>query len=73
MVDVRGVERKPLIGLRPLLGRLAPYRWQVVGALVAMAVSAAMVLAFGQGLKRLIDQGFSSANPALLNEAVLTV
>ena len=38
-----------------------------------MAVSAGMVLAFGQGLKHLIDQGFRAGDPRLLDQAVLVV
>ena len=38
-----------------------------------MAVSAGMVLAFGQGLKYLIDQGFRAGDPRLLDQAVLVV
>jgi ATP-binding cassette subfamily B protein len=73
LTDAQSVQRQRLIGLRPLLARLAPYRWQALGALVAMAVSAGMVLAFGQGLRYLIDQGFRAHDPRLLDQAVLIV
>jgi ATP-binding cassette, subfamily B, bacterial len=73
LADAPGVERKRLIGLRPLFARLAPYRSQALGALIAMAVSAGMVLAFGQGLKYLIDEGFRARDPRLLDQAVLIV
>ncbi len=73
MAETSGGERKRLTGLRPLIARLAPYRWQSLGALLAMAVSAGMVLAFGQGLKYLIDQGFREGDPRLLDQAVLVV
>ena len=73
MADAPIVERRRLIALRPLLARIAPYRWQAWGALVAMAVSAGMVLAFGQGLKYLIDEGFRARDPRLLDRAVLIV
>jgi len=66
-------ERARLIGLRPLIARLAPYRWKAAGAVVAMAVSAGMVLALGQGLKYLIDRGFRAGDPHLLDQAVLVV
>jgi ATP-binding cassette subfamily B protein len=62
-----------LVGLRSLLGRLAPYRWRAVGALLAMAVSAGTVLAFGQALKRLIDRGFAAGDVGPLDRAVLFV
>ena len=73
MAEASGGERRRLTGLRPLIARLAPYRWQSLGALLAMAVSAGMVLAFGQGLKYLIDQGFRAGDPRLLDQAVLVV
>jgi len=57
--------------LRPLLGYLRPYRWQVAGAAGALVVAAATVLALGAGLRYLIDRGFVSASPALLDRAVL--
>lgn len=53
------------------LGRfLMPYRGRVVGAIVALLVAAASVLALGQGLKHVVDQGFGSGDPRLLNEAL---
>ena len=73
MAEKDSLERKRLIGLRPLLRRLAPYRLQALGALFAMAVAAGMVLAFGQGLKYLIDEGFRTNDPRLLDRAVLVV
>ena len=57
--------------LRPLLAYLKPYRWQVAGATVALMVAAATVLALGAGLRFLIDRGFVSGSPALLDQAVL--
>jgi ATP-binding cassette, subfamily B, bacterial len=68
-----GGDRRQLIGLRPLLARLRPYRLPALGALLAMAVSAGMVLAFGQGLKYLIDEGFRTGDARLLDQAVLAV
>jgi ATP-binding cassette subfamily B protein len=49
---------------------LAPYRWRVAAALVALAVAAACVLALGQGVKYVVDAGFGSGEPRLLNEAL---
>ena len=73
MTDAQSVQRRRLIALRPLLARLAPYRWQALGALLGMAVSAGMLLAFGKGLGYLIDKGFRSRDPGLLDQAVLIV
>ena len=53
------------------LGRfLMPYRRRVAGAIVALLVAAASVLALGQGLKHVVDQGFGSGDPRLLNGAL---
>jgi ATP-binding cassette subfamily B protein len=49
---------------------IAPYRLKVAAALAALVVAAGCVLALGQGLKYVVDQGFGSANPELLNAAL---
>ena len=49
---------------------VAPYRLKIAVALVALMVAAGCVLAMGQGLKYVVDKGFGSANPELLNEAL---
>ena len=49
---------------------VAPYRLKIAVAMVALVVAAGCVLALGQGLKYVIDKGFGSANPDLLNEAL---
>jgi ATP-binding cassette subfamily B protein len=45
--------------LRPMLGFLAPYRWRVVGASLALLLTASVTLGVGQGVRMLIDQGFA--------------
>ena len=56
------------------LGRfLAPYRWRIAGALAALVVAASCVLALGQGLRHVIDAGFGSGDPRLLNAALAVV
>ena len=52
--------------IRPLLQFVRPYRSVVFGALVALTVSAAAVLAMGVGLRLLIDQGLGGNNIDLL-------
>ncbi len=59
--------------LRRLLRFLAPYRRQVAGALIALVTASGCVLALGQGLRFVIDAGFGSGNPALLNTALAGV
>lgn len=56
--------------LRGLLPYLLPYRLHILGFLVALGLGAGAVLAMGLGLKYLIDEGFSRANPALLDQAL---
>ena len=52
------------------LGRfVAPYRGRIIVALVALIVAAGCVLALGQGLRYVIDRGFGSGDPHLLNVA----
>jgi ATP-binding cassette subfamily B protein len=52
---------------------LQPYRLQLVGAIVALTVAAATVLALGHGLRFLVDQGFGTGDAALLNRAVVVL
>lgn len=54
-----------------LLDLLKPYRTRIAGALAALVVAAGCVLLVGQGLKQVIDRGFSAGSPELLNNALL--
>lgn len=62
---------KNLSQIRPLFRFVRPYRRMVVGALIALTISAASVLAMGVGLRLLIDQGLGGDNIHLLNNALL--
>ena len=62
-----------LIQLGRLARFLAPYCWQIAGALAALVVAAGCVLALGQGLRHVIDAGFGSGDPHLLNAALAAV
>ncbi len=56
------------------LGRfLLPYRWRIAVALIALLVAASCVLALGQGLRYVIDAGFGTRDPHLLNLALAAV
>ena len=57
--------------LRRTVGFLKPYSWLVVAAVTALAVTGFSVLGLGQGLKVLIDSGFTNSNPDALNNALL--
>jgi len=64
---------KDIRQLARILGFLAPYRRQVAIAMVALVVAAACVLVLGQGLRRVIDRGFSGADAALLDSALFAL
>jgi ATP-binding cassette subfamily B protein len=59
--------------LRRLMRFLQPYRGRVMIALLALLVASGSVLALGQGLRFVIDSGFGSGNPAMLNAALAGV
>jgi ATP-binding cassette subfamily B protein len=58
-------------GLRPALRFLSPYKKQIAGAGVALVFTALVTLSIGQGLRLLIDRGFSSGSAEQLNVAIL--
>ena len=49
---------------------IAPYRWQALGALLALIVTAGITLSMGQGIRLLVDQGFMTQSPHLLNQSI---
>ncbi|MEB0046270.1 MULTISPECIES: ABC transporter transmembrane domain-containing protein [unclassified Pseudomonas] len=49
---------------------VAPYRWQAFGALLALIVTAGITLSMGQGIRLLVDQGFMTQSPHLLNQSI---
>ncbi|WP_269085004.1 MULTISPECIES: ABC transporter transmembrane domain-containing protein [unclassified Pseudomonas] len=49
---------------------LLPYRWHAFGALLALIVTAGITLSMGQGIKLLVDQGFMTRSPHLLNQSI---
>ena len=70
-------ETEPLLRPIPALRTLArigqfvrPYRRQVVYAAIALVVAAASVLAVGQGLKGVIDHGFSAGDARELDRTL---
>jgi ATP-binding cassette subfamily B protein len=56
--------------LAPVLRFLAPYKLRIAAAVVALLVAAGCVLALGQGVKVVVDKGFGSGEPHLLDQAV---
>ena len=59
-----------LAQLRRLARFLVPYRRNIALALAALVVAASCVLALGQGLRYVVDAGFGSGDPRLLNAAL---
>ncbi len=64
---------RDLKSLLRLVRFLKPYRWVMAAALAALLVAAVTVLALGVGLRRLVDDGFSAGNPALLDQALIVL
>jgi ATP-binding cassette subfamily B protein len=64
---------RDVASLRRLFPFLAPYKSRLALAGVAVAVAAGTVLAMGAGLRRLVDEGFSSGNAALLDQALVVL
>ena len=69
----RALQRSSLAHLKRLWRFVAPYRGRVVVALFALMTAAGCVLALGQGLRHVIDAGFGSRDPQLLNAALAGV
>jgi len=70
VLSVSSVTVLGMAPLRRLVAFLAPYKLRIAGALAALIVAAGSVLALGQGLKYVIDAGFSSGDPGLLDQAL---
>ncbi len=65
---------KRKIGELRRLGRfLNTYSFYVVGALLALTVAAGTVLTIGQGVRRLVDDGFAAGNIELLNQSLVAL
>lgn len=64
---------QPLSRRAILLDLIRPYRTRIVLALLALVVAAGCVLLIGQGLRQVIDRGFSAGSPELLDYALLSL
>ena len=49
---------------------VAPYRWQMIGALLALMFTAAITLSMGQGIKLLVDQGLATQSAQALQRSI---
>ncbi len=72
-LEGEGERSRDLSQLAHLWQFCRPYRLQIAGALLALAVAACTVLGLGFGLRKLVDDGFASGNAALLDKAVLVL
>lgn len=60
-----------IASLWPIWRFLAPYRWRIAAALVALVVTASVTLSVGQGLRLLVDQGLAEGSAAVLKTSIL--
>ena len=58
---------------RILVQLLTPYRRRVFVAAIALVIAAATMLAVGQGLRAVIDKGFSAGDPAWLDRTLASM
>lgn len=62
-----------LSSLRAIIPFVTRYRWQLVGALIALVIASGTVLALGNGLRMLVDEGFAEGDGALLDRALFVL
>ncbi len=65
--------KRNLKKLASLLRFLAPYKWRFVIAMLALMTAASTVLVIGQGLKHVIDEGFSAQSAATLDATLFAL
>ncbi|MCG2580352.1 MAG: ATP-binding cassette domain-containing protein [Marinobacter sp.] len=56
--------------MKLVVGFISPYRRAVVGAIVALIITAGITLGLGQGLRILVDQGLATQSPENLAQAI---
>ena len=52
---------------------LLPYKWKILGVIIALLFTSGTVLSLGQGIKLMIDKGFSGNNPEFLDYALFVL
>ncbi len=68
MSSVFSLAQRPAIRLA--LSFIAPYRWHVLGALVALVITAGLMLFMGQGIKMIVDHGFMTGSSEQLERSI---
>lgn len=56
--------------LKLVIEFISPYRRAVIGALIALVITAGITLGLGQGLRILVDQGLATQSPENLAKAI---
>ncbi|MEQ8392937.1 MAG: ABC transporter transmembrane domain-containing protein [Thalassospira sp.] len=64
---------RDLSSLRAIIPFVTKYRLQLFGALIALIVASGTVLALGNGLRMLVDDGFADGDGALLDRALFVL
>ncbi len=59
----------PVRNIKAAIAYLAPYRWWLLAAFLAMLVTSSTVLALGYGLRYFVDTGIAKADPERLGHA----
>ena len=59
--------------IRTAVSLLKPYRRRVIVAAIALVIAALAMLGVGQGLRAVIDRGFSAGDPAWLDRALMAM
>ena len=62
-----------LSSLRAIVPFVTKYRLQLFGALIALVTASGTVLALGNGLRMLVDEGFAEGDGALLDRALFVL
>ena len=63
----------PVTPWRTVADLLKPYRGRVILAALALVIAALAMLGVGQGLRAVIDRGFSAGDPAWLDRALMAM
>ena len=64
-------DKVSLTALRLFWDYAKPYKGQIVGATAALLMVSGAMLSMGQGLSYLVDEGFGTSDPAILDKAVI--
>ncbi len=65
--------QRDLRPLKHLWPYIRPYKGTMLAAATALVIAAATLLTLGFGLRKLVDEGFSSGDAALLDQAVVVM